>query len=288
MFGRNRSLATRAVLAIMLVPALLGAQGCSLLPFGAEPTVPPPPPPSSGATGTVESTRTAESSDTAEPTTTAQSQICERVTGGQLRKLQKKGARVVDVRSAKRHAILRIPDSESVPMRVLAKRSRKWDKDKRVIIVALTAAQGRVAAGYLAEKGFKNACYLKDGVMGWDGDWTGLVDFKHLKKPEVILIHGGSISEDLDDEWSGIEKKYAKYAKFSRHSSTSSEYGTVALLLGGTPAFVIVYPNGMAEGYSGQEGATSMWSRLEALRLGKPVPWPPSLEEALERPDELR
>ncbi len=98
--------------------------------------------------------------------------INEQVGNSQLRDLQAKGARLIDVRSPGEYAMGHIQGAENVPVEQITQVAGSWDRSRPVIVYCATGSRSYNAAQWLASNGFKKVYDLKAGVEAWDGSLT--------------------------------------------------------------------------------------------------------------------
>jgi rhodanese-related sulfurtransferase len=115
----------------------------------------------------------------------------------ELRDLQAKGARLIDVRSAGEFAMGHIAGSENVPNEQLPQTAASWDRQRAVVVYCATGARSLIAAEWLAKNGFAKVYNLKQGVVAYDGQLSkdltpaaGLV--KTNGKPVLIDFYSDS------------------------------------------------------------------------------------------------
>ncbi|HEY3316989.1 MAG TPA: rhodanese-like domain-containing protein [Coriobacteriia bacterium] len=97
--------------------------------------------------------------------------IREDIGNAQLRDLQAKGARIVDVRSPGEFAIGHIQGAENVPVEQISQLA-SWGRDTAIVVYCATGARSYNAAQWLAGQGFTKVYNLKAGVAAWDGQLT--------------------------------------------------------------------------------------------------------------------
>lgn len=90
----------------------------------------------------------------------------------QLRELQAKGARLVDVRSPGEYGLGHIAGAENVPVEELTRLAKDWKRDAAVVVYCATGARSYNASEWLAANGFTKVYNLKAGIASWDGQVT--------------------------------------------------------------------------------------------------------------------
>lgn len=90
----------------------------------------------------------------------------------ELRDLQAKGARIVDVRSPGEYAMGHIQGAENVPVESITQGAAAWDKTKPIVVYCASGARSMNAAQWLAANGFLKVYNLKAGIAAWDGGLT--------------------------------------------------------------------------------------------------------------------
>jgi rhodanese-related sulfurtransferase/TusA-related sulfurtransferase len=81
---------------------------------------------------------------------------------------------VLDVRETAEYAFNHIPNSISIPLGELEKRTGELDKSKEIYVICRTGSRSDLAAQKLAEKGFTKVINVIPGMSQWSAKTTTL------------------------------------------------------------------------------------------------------------------
>lgn len=95
------------------------------------------------------------------------------IDNGDLSRLQREGARVVDVRTAAEFTGAHIEGAENVPVNELAAAAASWDRTAPVVVYCAVGDRSGSAAGMLQSMGFERVYDLGGGIAQWDGALAG-------------------------------------------------------------------------------------------------------------------
>lgn len=95
------------------------------------------------------------------------------IDNGELSRLQKQGARIVDVRTAAEFTGAHIEGAENVPVSDLAAAADGWDRTAPVVVYCAVGDRSGSAAGVLQSMGFERVYDLDGGIAQWDGALAG-------------------------------------------------------------------------------------------------------------------
>lgn len=93
----------------------------------------------------------------------------EQITSAELRKrLKDESIQFIDVRPPGKYEKFHIYGFKNIPLRELRKEAAQLDKDKQVVVICQTGAQGNRACKRLKRRGFKNLANVRGGLSAWD------------------------------------------------------------------------------------------------------------------------
>jgi len=95
------------------------------------------------------------------------------VTPDDFAKLQKRGVRIVDVRTEAEYAGGHIPGAENVPLSSFATTSAAWDPAEPVALYCATGSRSAEAMQMLTAQGFETVYDLSGGIIAWSGPLSG-------------------------------------------------------------------------------------------------------------------
>lgn len=111
----------------------------------------------------------------------------------ELRDLQAKGARLVDVRTPGEYAMGHLPGSENVPVEQITQVAAGWPRDAAVIVYCATGSRSMTASQWMAANGFAKVYNLTGGIENWDGQVTKEV----TQAPAALKTNGIPVMIDF-------------------------------------------------------------------------------------------
>lgn len=95
------------------------------------------------------------------------------VTADDFAKLQERGVRIVDVRTASEYSAGHITGAENVPLSAFAEAAATWDPAEPVALYCATGSRSAEAMQMLTARGFETVYDLSGGIMAWTGPIAG-------------------------------------------------------------------------------------------------------------------
>lgn len=91
------------------------------------------------------------------------------VSSAEAQRLIKTGIRVVDVRQPEEYVTGHLPGAQLVPLGTVLQASKKWNKNKPLLLVCRSGHRSRMAAEILIKEGFTAVYNLDGGMLAWSG-----------------------------------------------------------------------------------------------------------------------
>ncbi len=119
---------------------------------------------------------------------------------GELTKLSKEGARIVDVRTAAEFAGAHIEGAENIPLRELPQAAEGWSRAEPVVLYCAVGDRSDSAAELLQSMGFERVYDLSGGIAQWDGALAGGAQVASTESPQVAMS-GLPVMYELYTDW---------------------------------------------------------------------------------------
>lgn len=91
------------------------------------------------------------------------------ITADELREqLKDESIQFIDVRPPGKYNQFHIYGFKNIPLKEIRKQAKNLSKDKEVVVICQTGAQGNIACKRLKRRGFKNLTNVRGGLSTWD------------------------------------------------------------------------------------------------------------------------
>jgi rhodanese-related sulfurtransferase/rubrerythrin len=110
---------------------------------------------------------------------------------------------LLDVRQPEEYESEHIPGGKLIPLPQLSERLSEIDAEKPTLVHCAVGGRSRIAAQFLAAKGFKEVFNLSGGIKAWKGEKAigpedlGLALFSGRESPEETLVVAYGLEEGL-------------------------------------------------------------------------------------------
>ena len=91
------------------------------------------------------------------------------VTADDFAKLQERGVRIVDVRTAAEYSGGHIPGAQNVPLSAFSDAAASWDPAEPIALYCATGSRSAEAMQMLTARGFETVYDLSGGIISWSG-----------------------------------------------------------------------------------------------------------------------